>query len=112
MTVALVDQAIQRFPGSRGIVFANLVFNDFQKCLSQQLAIFHNNERIGSNNRKRITFELTRRRESKHPSPHEASCETRSRRSRPTICSARAKLPQDQASHLFGGLTRYLCGNP
>src|SRR5882762_6266597 len=36
----------------------------------------------------RITFELTRRRESKHPSPHQASCERRSRRSRPTICSA------------------------
>ncbi len=32
------------------------------------------------------TVELTRRRESKHPSPHEASCERRSRRSRPTIC--------------------------
>src|SRR5713101_5588701 len=32
-------------------------------------------------------FELTRRRESKHPSPHQASCETGSRRSRPTICS-------------------------
>src|SRR5258708_15231003 len=29
------------------------------------------------------TVELTRRRESKHPSPHRASCETRSRRSRP-----------------------------
>src|SRR5438445_8561239 len=35
-----------------------------------------------------ITVELTRRRESKHPSPHQASCETRPRRSRPTICSA------------------------
>src|SRR3989442_600744 len=36
---------------------------------------------------KRITSELTRRRESKHPSPQQASCERRSRRSRPTICS-------------------------
>jgi hypothetical protein len=34
----------------------------------------------------RRTSELTRRRESKHPSPHQASCERRSRRSRPTIC--------------------------
>src|SRR5438105_14471846 len=33
-----------------------------------------------------LTSELTRRRESKHPSPHQASCETRYRRSRPTIC--------------------------
>src|SRR5260370_42402336 len=33
------------------------------------------------------TVELTRRRESKHPSPHQASCEKRPRRSRPTICS-------------------------
>src|SRR2546428_9509840 len=33
----------------------------------------------------RITSELTRRRKSKHPSPHQASYETRSRRSRPTI---------------------------
>jgi len=32
------------------------------------------------------TFELTRRRESKQPSPHRVSYETRSRRSRPTIC--------------------------
>src|SRR6266446_5390996 len=31
------------------------------------------------------TVELTRRRESKHPSPHRISYETRSRRSRPTI---------------------------
>src|SRR5438876_11276078 len=30
------------------------------------------------------TVELTRRRESKHPPPHQASCETRPRRSRPT----------------------------
>src|SRR5437667_6560927 len=35
---------------------------------------------------KRPTVELTRRRESKHPSPHQVSYETRSRRSRPTIC--------------------------
>src|SRR5258707_10633460 len=35
-----------------------------------------------------ITVELTRRRESKHPSPHQASCERRYRRSRPTICYA------------------------
>src|SRR5437660_7051813 len=33
----------------------------------------------------RRTVQLTRRRESKHPSPHQASYETRSRRSRPTI---------------------------
>src|SRR5207253_7448666 len=33
-----------------------------------------------------ITVELTRRRESKHHPQHQASCETRSRRSRPTIC--------------------------
>ena len=32
---------------------------------------------------KRPTVELTRRRESKHPPPHQASCERRSRRSRP-----------------------------
>src|SRR5207247_5196131 len=30
------------------------------------------------------TFELTRRRESTHPPPHQASCERRPRRSRPT----------------------------
>src|SRR5437762_7345064 len=30
------------------------------------------------------TVELTRRRESRHPTPHQASCETRCRRSRPT----------------------------
>src|SRR5437016_7488719 len=34
----------------------------------------------------RPTVELTRRRESTSPPPHQASCETRSRRSRPTIC--------------------------
>src|SRR5207249_10731258 len=38
------------------------------------------------------TVELTRRRESKHPSPHQASYETRSRRSRPTICYAATGL--------------------
>src|SRR5437588_3482859 len=38
--------------------------------------------------RRCTTVELTRRRESKHPSPHQASYETRSRRSRPTICYA------------------------
>src|SRR5438552_18936434 len=37
---------------------------------------------------RRITVELTRRRESKHPPPHHASCERRPRRSRPTICYA------------------------
>src|SRR5260221_11188433 len=37
--------------------------------------------------RSRRTVELTRRRESKHPSPCQVSYETRSRRSRPTICS-------------------------
>src|SRR5213593_1153038 len=36
----------------------------------------------------RRTVELTRRRESKHPSPHQVSYKTRSRRSRPTICYA------------------------
>jgi hypothetical protein len=35
---------------------------------------------------RRLTSELTRRRESKHLSPHRISYETRSRRSRPTIC--------------------------
>src|SRR6266404_2265088 len=38
---------------------------------------------------RRPTVELTRRRQSKHPPPHQASYETRSRRSRPTICWAR-----------------------
>src|SRR5438067_1129831 len=33
-----------------------------------------------------ITVELTRRREFNQASPDESSCETRSRRSRPTIC--------------------------
>src|SRR5258706_16386006 len=42
--------------------------------------------------RRGLTVELTRRRESKHPSPHQAGCERRSRRSRPTIGSARAKF--------------------
>src|ERR1041385_7021928 len=42
------------------------------------------------------TAELTRRRESKHPPPHQLSCERRSRRSRPTICSAQLGNP-----HLF-----------
>src|SRR5439155_22746222 len=40
-----------------------------------------------------ITVELTRRRESKHPAPHHASYKTRSRRSRPTICSVAQPLP-------------------
>ncbi len=43
------------------------------------------------------TFELTRRRESKHPPPHQVSYKTRYRRSRPTICYARAG---SQASNL------------
>src|SRR6266436_10044521 len=43
-------------------------------------------------NRRRITIELTRRRESKHPPPHQASYETCSRRSRPTICYMRSRL--------------------
>src|SRR6267378_4621377 len=38
--------------------------------------------------REHLTVELTRRRESKHPPPDHSSCETRSRRSRPTICCA------------------------
>src|SRR5437660_8941384 len=37
---------------------------------------------------RRITIELTRRREFTRASPDESSCETRSRRSRPTICYA------------------------
>src|SRR2546423_840204 len=37
---------------------------------------------------RRPTVELTRRRESKHPSPHQAIKKPRSRRSRPTICWA------------------------
>src|SRR5262245_21919795 len=37
----------------------------------------------------RITVELTRRRDFTKASPDELSCETRSRRSRPTICYAR-----------------------
>src|SRR5438046_5909759 len=36
---------------------------------------------------KHITFELTRRREFNQASPDESSYKTRSRRSRPTICS-------------------------
>src|SRR5436309_12809957 len=36
------------------------------------------------------TVELRRRHESKQPSPHQASCETRYRRSRPTILLCRA----------------------
>src|SRR5437762_7847899 len=43
-------------------------------------------------NKSNRTSELTRRRESKHPSPHQASCERRSRRSRPTICYADARV--------------------
>src|SRR2546426_1019728 len=39
----------------------------------------------------RLTVELTRRRESKLPSPHQVSCEPRSRRSRPTIWAAVCK---------------------
>src|SRR5688572_24523047 len=38
------------------------------------------------------TAELTRRRESQHPPLHQASCETRSRRSRPTVCSTAFRL--------------------
>src|SRR5690242_10027084 len=37
---------------------------------------------------KRRTVELTRRREFNQASPDQSSCEARSRRSRPTICSA------------------------
>src|SRR2546425_187837 len=40
---------------------------------------------LHSMTKSRLTVELTRRRESKLPSPHQVSCETRSRRSRPTI---------------------------
>src|SRR5437016_7995261 len=46
------------------------------------------------------TVELTRRRESKHPAPHQASCETRSRRSRPTICWATPLLSGTNIKHL------------
>ena len=42
----------------------------------------------------RRTVELTRRRESKHAPPHQASYETRSRRSRPTICSTAVQPPK------------------
>src|SRR5437660_11030630 len=48
---------------------------------------------------KRITVELTRRRESKHPPPHRVSCETRSRRSRPTICYAAPKCDAPTIQH-------------
>src|SRR5438270_13694361 len=44
----------------------------------------------------RPTVELTRRRESKHPSPHQVSYETRSRRSRPTICWAARSVGDTQ----------------
>src|SRR4030088_3605509 len=46
----------------------------------------------------RPTSELTRRRESKHPPPHQASCETRPRRSRPTICSHADQLQERNAT--------------
>src|SRR5258708_27832957 len=46
------------------------------------------NNRFSHQDRERITVELTRRRDSKHPPPHPVSCERRYRRSRPTICYA------------------------
>ena len=47
--------------------------------------------------RRNPTSELTRRRESKHPSPHQASCERRYRRSRPTICWVASALRDSQS---------------
>src|SRR2546421_6810026 len=64
-----------------------------KKVKSDELAIRHVSKailhsRVLSTESKRSdrTVELMRRRESKHPSPHQASCEKRSRRSRPMIC--------------------------
>jgi hypothetical protein len=55
------------------------------------------------------TVELTRRRESRHPSPHRASYETRSRRSRPTIllCARYSQMQGCPFGHLpyFTGRT-------
>jgi hypothetical protein len=48
-------------------------------------------------NVKRLTSELTRRRDFNQESPDELSYETRSRRSRPTICSA---VQMASASHV------------
>src|SRR6266568_485114 len=57
--------------------------------------------------KRRRTSELTRRRESKQPSPHHASYETRPRRSRPTICSARP-LVSSECSAAFGTFRRWV----
>src|SRR5436190_17875265 len=62
--------------------------------------------------RRGLTVELTRRRESKHPSPHESSCETRSRRSRPTICWATVVTKgahREEALRLFQPLRAQRC---
>src|SRR6266849_4025277 len=59
-----------------------------------------------------ITVELTRRRESKHPPPHQASCERRSRRSRPTICWASPLFARALSNGIFTvlqELRRHLC---
>src|SRR6266404_5134230 len=50
--------------------------------------------------RRRITFELTRRREFNQASPDESSYETRYRRSRPTICWASPFQKSDLADRL------------
>ncbi|MDX6577754.1 MAG: hypothetical protein QOE96_3707 [Blastocatellia bacterium] len=46
------------------------------------------NVRVDAYDLLRPPVELTGRRESNHPPPHQVSYETRSRRSRPTICWA------------------------
>jgi len=54
--------------------------------------------------RKGIMVELTRRRESKHPPPHQASCERCFRRSRPTNL-IRVSLLFHESDGLFGALS-------
>jgi len=53
------------------------------------------------------TFELTRRRESKHLPLRQASYETRSRRSRPTICSAELPLASRRQRFEFVHVNNY-----
>src|SRR5438067_9958903 len=74
-----------------------------RKTLSRRIAVC-----VAMRNRCR-TVELTRRRESKHPSPHRASCERRSRRSRPTIysCSARP-LVSPECCAAFGTFRKWV----
>src|SRR5438874_5285602 len=52
------------------------------------------------------TVELTRRRKSKHPSPHQATCEKSSRRPRPTICGARGRV-KSESCHSFNHLLAF-----